>query len=200
MTENILTPQPVGGKKFRRWRIYRLTRHRPRQRSAEECIQIWEKEARRRRYIRPKQINQSGDAVAKGRQAEALVADWLKAQGYQVETADPGEHHDLVLEGVLQIEVKFSTWNEQVDRGRRRYRYQWRIHPEQVGRFHMAICIARNGEDNYFFIPAKKLGSQKTVTIRTFDPAEYTGKWSPFLGAKELLEAALDAVRGEASR
>jgi hypothetical protein len=201
MTTAILTPQPIRNKNFRRFRIYRLSRHRPRQRSAEECIQIWERNARRRQYIRPKKRdNQAATSRLKGEAVEALLAAWLKSQGYQVELTPSNENYDLVIAGVLNIEVKFSTWNLQVDsRGRRsRFRYQFRIHPRQVERADLFILVARSGEDHCFIIPSQALAQQRSVTVRSFDPAEYKGKWARYLAAWDLLDEALGQKGGRA--
>jgi len=117
-----------------------------------------------------------------GRLAEQKVAYELHKRGHEVAFQGYRAPFDLLVDGRLRVEVKASRWHQQRG-GRRRYRYQANIRNEAD----VVVFCCVNGDFHFFVIPAVAVGERRHLCVRRYDPGEYEGQWSEWLGAWDVV-------------
>ncbi len=104
------------------------------------------------------------------REAEDAVADMLKAKGFFVTRAATNAHFDLLVNG-LRVEVKASRWSG---------RYEANLRDNDAD----ALAFAcKNGRLHFFVIPFDTVKGLTVIKVTKEDPADYVGRWSPYLEA-----------------
>lgn len=157
----------------------------------------WNKQLKARNFMWGRLIAQQLDPnLALGREAEALVAGKLAALSYQVTATSYKATCDLIVNDTLRIEVKAALWHKEADLQRNRGRYQARIHKRQQA--DLVILMVRSGwGDSFFVIPHSELAGQRSITIRCHNVQSYTGRFSGYLEAWELIELALEVLKNQ---
>lgn len=153
----------------------------------------WNKQLKTRQFVWGQLLKSQLDpSLALGREAEALVAGKLAALGYQVAETSYHSTCDLVVSGALRIEIKAAAWHQDGSRGR----YQARLHKRQEAE--LVVLMVRSGwGDSFFIIPAAELTGQRSITIRCYNPAAYTGRFSGYREAWELVGPALEETKNQ---
>lgn len=132
-----------------------------------------------------------------GQAGEEAVADLIRGRGHQVRL-DGGNHlHDLVVEGVVTVEVKTAL--PTAANGNRHDRWQFNLY--DTDGYHQPVLEDvlvlrcqhdRNGGGaDHFVIPGSLLPAGLTKLDITSHPRRYAGKYSLFLDAWELLDAVV---------
>ncbi len=157
-------------------------------------IDAWRRDLEARRFWPPPNAPMPEPAAdhrhALAREAEALVSARLGIMGYQARTTSHKSRVDVIVEESLRIEVKASLWHPEPGR---RGRYQCNLH--QGAAADLVVILLRNGQDHWFVVPTSILAGQKALTIRTWCPAHYSGKFSQFRDAWHLIGPALETAR-----
>lgn len=153
----------------------------------------WNKQLKARQFIWGQLLKSQLDpSLALGREAETLVASKLAALGYQVAVTSYHSTCDLVVNGALRIEVKAAEWSQDGNRGR----YQARLHKRQQA--DLVVLMVRSGwGDSFFIIPAAELTGQRSITIRCYNPAAYTGRFSDYREAWDLVQPTLETLKNQ---
>ncbi|MCB9080023.1 MAG: hypothetical protein H6631_20655 [Anaerolineaceae bacterium] len=161
-------------------------------------IDEWRRDQRRqemiRRYARTA-TDPRADNHALAREVEGWIAGELEALGHVVRFTTHKAAYDLLIDGRLRIEVKASRWLPDSDPGRERWRYQANIRTRQKTA-DVVIFVAVNSRGRWpFIMPAEAVGNRRSITIRTFDPTYYAGRWSKWLLAWDVLGPALESAK-----
>ncbi len=109
------------------------------------------------------------------REAEDAVADMLKAKGFFVTRASPNAHFDLLVNG-LRVEVKASTWSG---------RYEANLRDNDADAL---VFACKNGRLHFFVMPFDVVAGLTVIKVTREDPADYLGRWSPYLEAWPLID------------
>lgn len=129
------------------------------------------------------------------RQAEQQVAGRLRTRGYLVHPTTHKSPFDLWVQDqsgrAARVEVKISLYNQSSKGGR----FQARIHNAVAD---LLIFIARNGRDWEFVIPMADISPRKNIAIWSACPADYAGRWAPYLDAWDNLDQAIQTGQAPA--
>lgn len=120
---------------------------------------------------------------ALARRIESEVCDRLREQGYTVTRTTHTEHFDLLANGV-RVECKAATWDGV------RYAAAMRDNLADVMVF---ACV--DGSTRYFVIPFDLVHGLTYLKITAHDPRDYTGRWTPYFEAWELLDELIASGR-----
>ncbi len=122
------------------------------------------------------------------RQATARLIKRLRALGLaDIHPTTHSARFDLLV-GNARVEVKAAQW---YDTKRGAGRYQAGMHKSQAD---VVIFVAINGHDHDFVIPAAEIGRRKTLEVTSYDVNAYSGQWSPYLEAYDVLLSAVEAA------
>jgi len=141
------------------------------------------------RYGRPASVaTDPRRELADSAEREAMIR--LLLDGHAVEpTRAWGARYDLLCDGVLRVEVKAARWTPTTG-GRGRYSCLYHNRADVL----LWLC-ADVGQ--WFIIPTDALGDRRGLAIWSYDPADYSGLWRPYLGAWHILP---DQVREASER
>jgi len=118
---------------------------------------------------------------------ENAVFEALRDLGYSPEW---GMEADLSLGGV-DIEVKTSHITAYRADGRPGYQFCLRRDGHCDIRASIVVLVCIGDETNeYFVIPAEKVGKRRKIAIPRVDVREYRGQWSDYLGRWDLLDTS----------
>lgn len=132
----------------------------------------------------------AGSHVERGIEGEKLVANWVRAMGYQVHrTVSPHPFDLWIVDSVgraIRAEVKLSLYNPAKPRGGR---FQAHVKNHAAS---LLIFIARNGRDWPFIIPMAAVAPRQNIAIWSYNPAKYGGQWAEYLKAWDYLHRAIE--------
>jgi hypothetical protein len=111
-----------------------------------------------------------------------LANEW----GYRVNPTTKNAPFDLWVEGA-KVEVKASLYAE----SKKGHRYQAAIRNHLCD---IVIFDCINGTDHLHFIPVAAIGTRRNIAVWSYDPAESTGLWRPFLEQPVYLHQAIEAA------
>ena len=121
--------------------------------------------------------------LALARRAEAEIMQRAGQRGYRSAQTTHKAPFDLWIEGV-RVEVKAATWRE----AKNGARYQACIRQHQAD---ILIFDCINGTDHFFIIPMAEITPRRNIAVWSYDPADYSGQWTPYLEAWPLLDQAV---------
>lgn len=151
------------------WGLYKLHQN---QRRAEQAARYGRGEGRR----------------TLARRVELDAVQRMRGMGYQAGLTTPNARYDVLVGGCCRIEVKAARWHQVGEGGGR---YQACLH--NVADLVLFCCV--NGALHYFVLPAATLEERRNIAVWSYHPAEYKGRWAPFLEDWERLAEAVDAAR-----
>lgn len=108
----------------------------------------------------------------------------LERLGYNVHSNGYHDHADLVVNDILRVEVKASTWVKHKNR-KGRYQFNTRNHPD----LYLCYCIGTQGA--CFVIPGPTIGDRQNIAIYSQDPQEYQGQWAQYFEAWHIVKEML---------
>lgn len=100
-------------------------------------------------------------------EVERHVAGELCTLGYHVQRRGHNARYDLLVDGVLKVEVKAARWHANGARGR----YQAHYH----NRGDILIFCPVNGKVHHFLIPSAAMPGTVNLAIWSHEPADYGG-------------------------
>lgn len=125
-------------------------------------------------------------ALADSAEREAAVR--LLLEGHQVERMEAYHaRFDLLIDGVLRVEVKAARWAAVPSGGGR---YQAHFHNRADLVLFLCADVGR-----WFVIPVEALAGRRNLAIWSYDPAKYGGQWAPYLDAWGQLADLVGAAR-----
>jgi hypothetical protein len=138
-----------------------------------------------------------------GKMGETWVADVLRERGHQVAEIGTRSSTDLVVDGLVTVEVKSATMTKRkVQRGGE---YGgWMFSFGRNGRpndddFAVLVCFSDEMESvGVFVIPKDNLGLQrKTARITRENPDDYAGQWAEFRDRWDLITDLVEIRKKE---
>ena len=149
-------------------------------------IDVWRIRQRQQQFVT------YGQRHDQARIGQSAVQAELARRGHLFWTTSHKSPIDLVLANVCTVEIKYSGWHMQSEPGRSdRGRYQFNVRPHQTDLADFVILVLKNSELHYFVIPTRAITSQ-SITIRTWHPQQYTGKYSQYYQAWSQLDIFAD--------
>lgn len=123
-----------------------------------------------------------------GTKGEEAVARILLNRGYRVDFGHPGGC-DLILEGLLTVEVKTANLTGRVDSNSPRWQFSMTKLDGQHSPFEEDVLVLRclSEPPYHFVIPGELVNPQlQKIDITREDPRGYRGRWHQF-GEKWIL-------------
>lgn len=117
--------------------------------------------------------------------AEDHAAIDLIKRGFDPQSNGYHGHADFTVNGSLRVEVKASTWVSKQGRAGR-YQFNTRNGPD----VYLLYCIGTLG--HCFVIPGRAIGNRRNVAITSKDVSAYSGQWSVYLEAWDIIEQELE--------
>ena len=137
--------------------------------------------------------DRSTRAIEVGENGEHAIARILRADGWDVISDTPGDE-DLIIEGILTVEVKTANLSSRSDRQTKRWQFCLYAHPERQKPVDEDLLILRCEGDRpcHFVIPTFLIPPGLTkIDITSPNPWEYGGKWSLFRERWEFVKIML---------
>jgi hypothetical protein len=108
----------------------------------------------------------------------------LELQGYTVQVNGHNDHADLIVNGILRVEIKASLWTSHKTRAGR-YQFNTRQRPD----VYLLYCLGHNR--TVFIIPGDAIGDRANLAIWSKDPWRYKGQWAKYRHAWDIIEQEL---------
>ena len=114
-----------------------------------------------------------------------LAEDNLRGRHCSVERNGHNDHADLLIDGLLRVEVKASLFTTH-KHSRGRYQFNTRNRPD----VYVLVCIGSGG--HAFIIPDRAIEDRTNVAIWSQDPLTYTGMWRRYLNQWDIVQQELN--------
>lgn len=117
--------------------------------------------------------------------AEDTAYRTLRHLGHNVHHNGYHDHADLVVNGLLRVEVKGALWTRHKTR-KGRYQFNTRQHPD----VYILYCLGETG--GIFVIPGDAIGDRTNIAIWTKQVRKYAGQWSQYHEAWHIIDKELE--------